>query len=102
MYLFLRIVEFVLYLYLFALLVRIVIDLVQIFARDYRPAGFALVVFELVYTVTDPPLRAMRRVIPPLQLGGVRLDLAFLVLFIVVQVLIYFVGLAINAFALHG
>ena len=102
MYLFLRIVEFVLYLYLFALLVRIVIDLVQIFARDYRPAGFALVVFELVYTVTDPPLRAMRRVIPPLQLGGVRLDLAFLVLFIVVQVLIYFVDLAINAFALHG
>ncbi len=62
------------------LLVRVVLDLVQAFARDWRPTGVALVLAEATYTVTDPPLRALRRVIPPLPIGPVRLDLAFFVL----------------------
>lgn len=62
------------------LLVRLVLDWVQVFARDWRPSGPALVVAEVTYTVTDPPLRALRRVLPPLTIGSVRLDLAFLVL----------------------
>ena len=63
----------------------------QIFARDYRPGGFTLILFEFIYTVTDPPIRGLRRIIPPLQLGGVRLDLAVLVLFIGIQVVIFLV-----------
>jgi len=70
------------------LLVRLVFDWVQIFARDWRPRGFALVVAETTYTVTDPPLRALRRVIPPLSLGAVRLDLGFLVLMLSCSVLL--------------
>lgn len=70
------------------LLVRLVFDWVQIFARDWRPRGFALVVAETTYTVTDPPLRALRRVIPPLSLGSVRLDLGFLVLMLSCSVLL--------------
>ncbi|MFC8191830.1 YggT family protein [Cellulomonas sp. NPDC057328] len=62
------------------LLVRLVLDWVQVFAREWRPTGVALVVAEVTYSVTDPPLRALRRVLPPLALGPVRLDLAFLVL----------------------
>ena len=62
------------------LLVRLVLDWVQVFARDWRPTGPALVVAEVTYSVTDPPLRALRRVLPPLTIGSVRLDLAFLVL----------------------
>jgi YggT family protein len=62
------------------LLVRLVLDWVQVFARDWRPRGVALVVAEAVYTVTDPPLRFLRRLIPPLTIGSVRLDLAFMVL----------------------
>lgn len=62
------------------LLVRVVLDLVQAFARDWRPTGVALVLAEATYTVTDPPLRALRRIIPPLPIGPVRLDLAFFVL----------------------
>ncbi len=62
------------------LLVRLVLDWVQFFARDWRPTGFALVVAEVTYSVTDPPLRALRRVLPPVGIGSVRLDLAFLVL----------------------
>ncbi|HEY0216516.1 MAG TPA: YggT family protein [Cellulomonas sp.] len=62
------------------LLVRLVLDWVQYFARDWRPRGAALVVAEAVYSVTDPPLRLLRRLIPPLTIGSVRLDLAFMVL----------------------
>ena len=62
------------------LLVRLVLDWVQVFAREWRPTGFVLVVAEVAYSVTDPPLRALRRVLPPIGIGSVRLDLAFLVL----------------------
>jgi YggT family protein len=74
------------------LLVRLVLDLVQNFARDWRPTGAALVVAEIAYSVTDPPLRALRRVIPPLSLGPVRLDLAFLVLMLGCSFLISLLG----------
>ena len=45
-------------LYILVLLVRVVIDWVQILARDWRPRGAALVIAEVVYSLTDPPLRA--------------------------------------------
>lgn len=63
------------------LLVRFVVDWIQVFARDWRPRGAVLVVAEVTYTVTDPPIRAVRRVVPPLTLGSVRLDLAYLIVF---------------------
>jgi len=62
------------------LLVRLVLDWVQFFARDWKPSGIALVIAEATYTVTDPPLKALRRILPPVGIGSVRLDLAFLVL----------------------
>jgi YggT family protein len=62
------------------LLVRLVLDWVQFFVRDWRPSGPVLVVAEVTYSVTDPPLRFLRRLLPPLAIGTVRLDLAFLVL----------------------
>ncbi|MDO8144674.1 MULTISPECIES: YggT family protein [Isoptericola] len=80
-------VGFVLLLFLVCLIVRLVFDWVQFFARDWRPRGVVLVIAEGVYTVTDPPLRALRRIIPPLTLGSVRLDLAFLVLFLATSIL---------------
>lgn len=77
-----------LWLYFLVLIARLVFDYVQLFARGWRPRGVMLVLAEGVYTVTDPPLRALRRVIPPLRLGAVSLDLSFLVLIILIQVLI--------------
>lgn len=62
------------------LIARLVIDWVQSFARDYRPRGIAVVAFEVVYTATDPPVRALRRLIPPVRLGPVALDLSLLIL----------------------
>ncbi|MFJ5700283.1 YggT family protein [Arthrobacter sp. NPDC093139] len=69
-----------------ALIVRLVFDWVQMFAREWRPRGMALVAAHAVYSVTDPPLKVLRRVIPPLRLGGVSLDLGFLVLFIALSI----------------
>ena len=83
-----RTIASILSIYVLVLIARIVVDYVMIFARDWRPRGVVLVVVEAVYTVTDPPLKALRRFIPPLRIGSVSLDLAFLVLFLLVQVLI--------------
>jgi len=67
-----------------SLIIRIVFDLVQMFARQWRPRGAALVTAHVIYSVTDPPIKRIRRLVPPLQLGSVSLDLAFLIVFIVV------------------
>lgn len=79
--------DFLLLLFLIVLLGRLVIDWVQVFAREWRPRGMVLVLAEGVYSITDPPLKALRRVIPPLRLGGVSLDLAFMVLILGVYIL---------------
>ena len=78
----------VLWLYFILLIGRLVLDYIQMFARSWRPTGPVLVVAEVIYTATDPPLRALRRVIPPLRLGSISLDLSFLVLLILIQVMI--------------
>ncbi len=87
MQLVLNLLQFVVFLFLLALIGRLIIDWIQAFARDWRPSGPILVVAEGVYSVTDPPLRALRRVIPPLRLGSVQIDLAFTVLFVLVLIL---------------
>lgn len=78
----------VLWLYFIVLIIRLIADWIQVFARDWQPRGVVLVVLEAVYTVTDPPLRAIRRVLPPLRIGSVAIDLAFIVLIILVQIAI--------------
>ena len=83
----------VLWLYWLVLIARLVLDFVRIFARSWQPRGLLLLIAEFVYSITDPPLRALRRVIPPLRLGSVSLDLAFLILILGVQILINFVVL---------
>jgi YggT family protein len=87
-----QILSAVLWLFFIALLIRLVVDWIQVFAREWQPKGLVLVVLEAIYTVTDPPLRAIRRVLPPLRIGSVALDLAFIVLIILVQILLVVVG----------
>lgn len=73
-------------LFLIALVARLVLEYVQLLARDWRPRSVALVVSEVVYSVTDPPLRFLRRFIKPIRLGAVSLDLSFLVLILAVSI----------------
>ena len=82
------VIALLLYLFFIVLLGRLVLDWVQVFARDWRPRGPVLVVAEGIYTITDPPLKFLRRLIPPLRLGNVRLDLAFLVLVLAISLLL--------------
>ena len=77
----------VVFLFLIALFVRLVIDWIQVFAREWRPTGVVLIVAEVVYSVTDPPIKALRRVLPSLRLGSVAIDLSFLVVFLVAWIL---------------
>lgn len=70
----------VVFTFFIALIGRFVIDWVQVLSRSWQPKGPLLVVAEAIYTVTDPPLKALRKVIPSPSLGGIRLDLSFLVL----------------------
>lgn len=80
-------VSLVLFLFFLALIGRLVFDWVQVFAREWSPRGPLLVVAEGIYSVTDPPLKALRKVIPSLTIGGMRIDLSFLVLIIIVSIL---------------
>lgn len=80
-----------LYIFLLFLIGRLILEVVQSFARSWRPTGVVLVIAEATYTVTDPPLKLLRRFIPPIRLGNVALDLSFTVLILVVWVMIIFV-----------
>lgn len=82
------VVYYVLFLFWLLLTARIVIELVRAFARTWQPAGGVAIAVESVYTVTDPPVRALRRVIKPIRVGGVGLDLSIMVLLLVVFILL--------------
>ena len=79
---------YVLTIYLVVLIGRMIFGWIQVFAREWRPSGIILVIAEGIFTVTDPPLKFLRRFIPPLRLGMVAMDLSFMVLFIVVLILL--------------
>ena len=82
-----QVLSLLLYVFLILLVARLVLDYVRVFARQWQPRGPLLVVAEVVFTATDPPLRMIRRFLPPLTVGGLRIDLAFIVLFLITSTL---------------
>ena len=83
-----QVIEGLLWFFIALLWIRFVVDWVQVFARSWSPHGPLLVLLEVVYSITDPPIRALRKVIPPLRLGSVVLDLSFLIVMIIAYVLL--------------
>lgn len=81
------VIELVLWFYILLLLARIVADWVQMFARSWQPSSYLLVLLELIYSATDPPIRLFRRFVPPLRLGGAALDLSVLFVLLICYVL---------------
>ena len=81
-----QLLTLILWVFLLLLIARLVMQYVLMFARSYEPHGVAAMIWEVVYSVTDPPLNFFRSFIPPLRLGGVELDLSFLVLFVLVNI----------------
>lgn len=72
--------RFVLWLYILVIFARIVLSYVMVLSRDWKPKGAVLVLTETVFTVTDPPIKALRKVVPKIQLGNVQLDLSVMIL----------------------
>ena len=71
------VVNVLLVIYFLVLLARLVLEYIPLFNREWRPKGVGLVFAEVVYTVTDPPIKLFRRFVPPLRIGAVAIDLAF-------------------------
>ena len=87
MYLVGSIIDTILFIFLALMLIRLVVDWVQIFARSWTPTGPVLFVLEIVYTITDPPILFVRRFVPPLRIGSVALDTSFLIVLVAVYLL---------------
>ena len=82
------VLHYVIWAFILLLLVRFVVDWIQVFARSWTPRGPALIVLEAVYSATDPPINAFRRVFKPVRIGSVALDLSFLAVLLVCYVLL--------------
>ncbi len=82
----------VLFIFWLLLISRVIVEFIRSFARDWRPTGVVVIVLEVIFTVTDPPVKLLRRLIPPVNLGGIRLDLSIMVLLFLVFILMSIVG----------
>ena len=88
MALFFEILGFALFLFWLLLIARVVVEFIRSFSRDWQPKGFTVVVLEVILTLTDPPVKLLRRLIPQLTIGAVRFDLSIMVL-----LLLAFIGM---------
>ena len=85
----------VLRLFFYTLIIRFILDWIQVLSRNWRPQGPILVIAEIVYSITDPPLNWIRKFIKPIRLCTIQLDLAFIVLFFGIQFLMNAVQVAL-------
>lgn len=93
-----QLVGFALFLFWLLLIARIVVEFIRSFSRDWHPRGATVVVLEVIMTATDPPVRLLRRVIPQLTIGAVRLDFSIMVLLLLAFLAMnFFFGLARSA-----
>ncbi|MGO4256293.1 YggT family protein [Marmoricola sp. RAF53] len=83
-----QVINLVLEIFILLLLIRLIVDWIQFFARSWSPKGPVLLVLEGVYSATDPPIHAFRRVFKPIRIGGVALDLSFLAVLLVCYLLL--------------
>jgi YggT family protein len=87
-----QILYIILFVFIGLLWIRFIVDWVQVFARQWQPRGPLLVALEGVYSATDPPIVALRRVVPPLRIGSVALDLSFLLVMVAAWLLLQVVA----------
>jgi YggT family protein len=93
----LSVLAWVLLAFFLMLVARFVLSLIVMFAPQWHPKGPLLLLFELIYSVTDPFLRPLRRILPPIGAGGIRIDLSMLMLFVLVTLAMSINSTAINS-----
>ena len=91
-----EVVGFALFLFWLLLIARIVVEFIRSFSRDWHPRGATVVILEVIMTATDPPVNLLRRLIPQLTIGSVRIDFSIMVL-----LLLAFIGMQL-AFGAAG
>ena len=75
-------------LYSLVLIIRLIIEMIESFSRRFSPPHWFMVAGEFCFRLTDPPVKAVRRMIPPLRAGnGIGIDVSVIVLFIALQVI---------------
>jgi YggT family protein len=77
------IVGYALFAFWLLLIARVVVEFVRSFSRDWHPRGLTVVILEIILSITDPPVKLLRRLIPQLTVGAVRFDLSIMVLLLV-------------------
>lgn len=80
---FFQILGFALFIFWLLLIARVVVEFIRSFSRDWRPTGVTVVILEIIMSITDPPVKVLRRLIPQLTIGAVRFDLSIMVLLLV-------------------
>lgn len=86
------ILRFAIGLYILVMWARLILDYARFFAPRWKPKGFVLVLCELVYTLTDPPINMVRKVVPPLRVGNIAIDLAWMIVVFALLILQFFAG----------
>ena len=84
------VISLALQIFLISLFARVILDYVRVFSPSWRPKGILLALVEVVYGITDPIMNLVRRFIPPLKIGPVALDISFILVYFVTQLLISF------------
>lgn len=78
--------------YFYLMIARLVADLVLSVNPNWHPKGLLLVLVELVFTLTDPPLKLVRRFIKPMRFGAVALDFGWTIVIFAIGLLQNLVG----------
>ncbi len=86
------ILNLALLLYVFVLLARLVLEWIPFFNREWRPRGAGLIAAEIVFTITDPPIKLFRRFIPPLRMGAIAIDFGFALTMLLCFILLSITG----------
>lgn len=88
----LALVSFLLLLVQIVLVVRVVLDWSGVLAGPASYGSFRARLTDGVHRVTEPILAPVRRVLPPLRVGAVSIDLAFIVVFFLIVVIRALIG----------
>ena len=86
-YLLMRIVNVIIDAYIAVLFARMILDWVSVLSPRWYPRGLLAEIIDVIYRVTEPPLRWLRRYIPPIRMGAIALDMSFIVLYFLLVVL---------------
>jgi YggT family protein len=76
-----------LFLFILIMWVRFIFDLMVNLNRGWRPRGAAVVIAEVAFTITDPPINLVRRLVPPLRFGDVSLDFGWAIVLVAAIIL---------------